>query len=870
MTKIETNLGTVMIVHSGAHDSTLAYSRLRVVEYNGSSYISIQDVPENILISDTNYWRVICKGALQTWIEQGHEGTYADFIAWLQEPANSAAEMALDTIENLVLAITEAETNRSTAEQTRQTNETARVAAETARNIASNVYNVTLSVPLAAGQYYTSTTARAAVPAGVRKKGLILNYETSGGIWYSERFIGSDIANWTNAESWERLPMLDDLKRGLPSIPFSNRVLEDGGSIRDRVLLKSMYDDALNLLPNTDLWYNFECGIKTRVSGLNTYVTKVYDLSVNNRDAAMGLEAFQPYLVGNINPANRYAIWGRERSFEFSQPIIKSGSDWSLSIIANNLSTNSPFIYPTTGGAIYFYPTYIYFVNKVGESATLSHLNQNAISRYYLVAKNGMLQFYLNGKLLGSSEVNTAIDITNLYSRDAVIYDFRIFNKALNKSEIEFLDAKMSAFYPQIEGVEIGNQYWEASNAMDTIAPDGTLIPEVQPNYTINTTELITNAADREFTSDTGFWERSAGVEIIDGVCRYTNASPYTVVYRTHLLTVGKCYKITYTIKNYTSGLLRVHIGTDGVIRNSNGTYTEYLVANLDTIYFSTIHSTATYDLDDVSVKEAAWSEITTPAWCYFDNNEANGAIYGRIYNGYAIKKLTGSPIWRAPMSADFSQLSAFLGGNAVAGGKMKAEGLTYWSAPNTGATNESGFTAVAGGERLSNGDFRFLSATANFISLSNGVVDSKAISYSYPNLFTDRYDYKYGASLRRIRRVPPGDLVREISSGTFKDNITSGTFKDIPIPNAYRVTALKVTSSTNLTNFTAEVRTSAGVLVQSILSNETINAGDTPVIINISARQKLQLQDYVVRITAVGNGGDGMEVITIIEKAII
>lgn len=746
MAKIETNLGAVMIVHSGAHDSTLAYSRLRVVEYNGSSYISIQDVPENILISNTNYWRVICKGALQTWIEQGHEGTYADFIAWLQEPANSAAEMALDTIENLVLAITEAETNRSTAEQTRQTNETARVAAETARNIASNVYNVTLSVPLAAGQYYTSTTARAAVPAGVRKKGLILNYETSGGIWYSERFIGSDIANWTNAESWERLPMLDDLKRGLPSIPFSNRVLEDGGSIRDRVLLKSMYDDALNLLPNTDLWYNFECGIKTRVSGLNTYVTKVYDLSANNRDAAMGLEAFQPYLVGNINPANRYAIWGSERYFDFSQPIIKSGSDdWSLSIIANNLSTNSPFIFPTTGGAIYFFVTYIYFVNKVGEFAALSHPNQNAISRYYLVAKNGMLQFYLNGKLLGSSEVNTAIDITNLYSRDAVIYDFRIFNKALNKSEIEFLDAKMAAFYPQFEGVEIGNQYWEASNAMDIISPDGTI-----------------------------FAQTSTDVE---------------------------------------------------------------------------------------------WSSANYPAWCYFDNNEANGAVFGRIYNGYAVQKLTGSPIWRAPMSADFTQLSAFLGGNAVAGGKLKAEGLTYWASPNLGATNESGFTALAGGYRGIDGVF------APFLNVNWSIDGGWLGLYSDKGEMNNRQPSDHlnqGFSLRRLRRVPPGDLVREISSGTFKDNITSGTFKDIPIPNAYRVTALKVTSSTNLTNFTAEVRTSAGVLVQSILSNETINAGDTPVIINISARQKLQLQDYVVRITAVGNGGDGMEVITIIEKAII
>ena len=99
-----------------------------------------------------------------------------------------------------------AENGRVTAEQTRQTNETARQAAETARNIASNVYNVTLSVPLATGQYYTSTTARAAVPAGVRKRGLELVYETSAGVWFSERFVGTDTAAWTTAANWLMIP----------------------------------------------------------------------------------------------------------------------------------------------------------------------------------------------------------------------------------------------------------------------------------------------------------------------------------------------------------------------------------------------------------------------------------------------------------------------------------------------------------------------------------------------------------------------------------------------------------------------------------------------------------------------------------------
>lgn len=65
-------------------------------------------------------------------------------------------------------------------------------------------YNVTNSVPLTSG-YYTSTTARAAVPEGVRKTGLILTYETAAGVWYTERYIGTatDTTSFTNAANWE-------------------------------------------------------------------------------------------------------------------------------------------------------------------------------------------------------------------------------------------------------------------------------------------------------------------------------------------------------------------------------------------------------------------------------------------------------------------------------------------------------------------------------------------------------------------------------------------------------------------------------------------------------------------------------------------
>lgn len=101
----------------------------------------------------------------------------------------------------------------------------------------------------------------------------------------------------------------------------------------------------------------------------------------------------------------------------------------------------------------------------------------------------------------------------------------------------------------------------------------------------------------------------------------------------------------------------------------------------------------------------AAWAALTTPAWCHFSNDPAKGAIYGKLYNWYAIKQIddalaaTGSE-WRVPTQAQFNTLATALGGASVAGGKMKVAGTSYWTTPNTGADNSSGFSGIASGYR--------------------------------------------------------------------------------------------------------------------------------------------------------------------------
>ena len=123
-----------------------------------------------------------------------------------------------------------------------------------------------------------------------------------------------------------------------------------------------------------------------------------------------------------------------------------------------------------------------------------------------------------------------------------------------------------------------------------------------------------------------------------------------------------------------------------------------------------------------------AWESLTTGAWCYYNNDPANGAVYGKLYNWYAVagiydgasfanpalrKKLAPTG-WHVPSDGEWSNLVNCLdpnadGGNTfpnTAGGKMKSTGTSLWLSPNTDATNSSRFTGLPGGYRFNNGTF--------------------------------------------------------------------------------------------------------------------------------------------------------------------
>jgi uncharacterized protein (TIGR02145 family) len=111
------------------------------------------------------------------------------------------------------------------------------------------------------------------------------------------------------------------------------------------------------------------------------------------------------------------------------------------------------------------------------------------------------------------------------------------------------------------------------------------------------------------------------------------------------------------------------------------------------------------------------WNQTEDPAYCWYDNNEDNKHPYGAIYNWFAASQPNICPEgWHVPSDEEWTTLTTYLGGEAEAGGKLKEMGTIHWTQPNTGATNETGFTALPGGWRFNNdGLFKELNDTGRW-----------------------------------------------------------------------------------------------------------------------------------------------------------
>ena len=241
---------------------------------------------------------------------------------------------------------------------------------------------------------------------------------------------------------------------------------------------------------------------------------------------------------------------------------------------------------------------------------------------------------------------------------------------------------------------------------------------------------------------------------------------------------VAKGFRATDSLT--TKGFRASGTATANSFVKTNGTSSQYLMADGSTSTISKIASSTPVAMPTIQIGNQLWSKnnldvsfyrngdeipyvdnattwvgLTTGAWCYYNNDPANGEKYGKLYNWYAVNDARGlAPQgWHIPSDAEWTILTTKLGESP--GGKMKTAGTTNWSTPNIGATNSSGFAGLPGGCRLSDGTFNDIGFNGFWWS-STEYGTTYAWSRTLYNNFSNVYRYndtkRLGFSVRCLR----------------------------------------------------------------------------------------------------------------------
>lgn len=108
------------------------------------------------------------------------------------------------------------------------------------------------------------------------------------------------------------------------------------------------------------------------------------------------------------------------------------------------------------------------------------------------------------------------------------------------------------------------------------------------------------------------------------------------------------------------------------------------------------------------------WAALEIPAYCWYNNDSVHRKEYGALYNWYVVETDRLCPEgWHIPSDEEWNAMVSSIADRNNAGGTLKESGTSRWRKPNTGATNETGFTALPGGYRSYQGTFNLLRASA-------------------------------------------------------------------------------------------------------------------------------------------------------------
>ena len=596
-----------------------------------------------------------------------------------------------------------------------------------------------------------------------------------------------------------------------------------------------------------------------------------------------------------------------------------------VSLLNSNTTSAMINIQDSTGGA------YIQLRNNAGNNYQLAY-NRGLVAgknNILTITSDGSTAiFYLNGVVIGSHTISGTSGfrfdgIGNSAQRkyEGTINHVQLFNKKLEADEVNKHYEYLRLLIPEVEGIAIGNQMWATSNlntnvlwggvgALGSVAAGGFFMDRTE-YIASNSPQLITNG---DFSNGLANWSLSSGstyddvnktVTIKDGLFFGGIA---TAGVNNGVLKQGRLYKIEFDVLSFDPGNTYIiminssHIFVSGCIpvvgravhyirATANGGFRicaggadQNIVitnislketgANESTLAYNEVYNRAVPYTNN-SVRHMAGLQAAA-MWCYYDNNPEN-AFLGKMYNWYAAELIgllapTSLNGWIVPRNENWSQLRTFLGGQAVAGRKVKA---LFGGFNNTNTNNESGFSAIPTGGRNQAGVFAEIETMSYYHTRENSFAQ-----FMHKNSTFEIYGLvkEYFIPIRLMREEPVGPNERKVVE--INNNNFDGGW-DIPIPFGYTVEAIKVKNNqlhTSLTSFQAVLYNSAGINQGTLVTGKTINANTTmlfnPAILEIPPL----MSDGYVKVSAVGNTvqsggrpyGGGTEVTLVLRKVLI
>jgi uncharacterized protein (TIGR02145 family) len=216
---------------------------------------------------------------------------------------------------------------------------------------------------------------------------------------------------------------------------------------------------------------------------------------------------------------------------------------------------------------------------------------------------------------------------------------------------------------------------------------------------------------------------------------------------------------LTFSCEKYTKSTID-YTGETGEVTDSEGNIYKTIGIGTQIWMTQNLKSTKLNDGTKIPVvtKDTNWIYHDGPAICWYNNDSAGfNNIYGPLYNFHTVNTGQICPLgWHVPTDSDWKVLEKYLGGNEVAGGKLKNPESKYWNSPNPCIVNHYNFNALPGGSRrhykgvfldIKNIGYWWTSSPRDYFY-------ALAISMSYENKYLGRFqsDTKNAYSIRCLK----------------------------------------------------------------------------------------------------------------------